>query len=153
MATATQNIGHITQVIGSTFDVEFAEDQLPAIYNAVKIKAEHKGVKVNLTGEVQQQLGGGRVRCVALGSTDGLIRGEECVDTGKPVSVPVGEATLGRVFNVIGEPVDGRGEVKADEIWPIHRKAPDLSTLSDQDRVVRDRHQSGRPAHAVCAWW
>ena len=135
MATATQNIGHITQVIGSTFDVEFAEDQLPAIYNAVKIKAEHKGVKVNLTGEVQQQLGGGRVRCVALGSTDGLIRGEECVDTGKPVSVPVGEATLGRVFNVIGEPVDGRGEVKADEIWPIHRKAPDLSTLSTKTEL------------------
>ena len=135
MATATQNIGHITQVIGSTFDVEFAEDQLPAIYNAVKIKAEHKGVKVNLTGEVQQQLGGGRVRCVALGSTDGLIRGEECVDTGKPVSVPVGEATLGRVFNVIGEPIDGRGEVKADEIWPIHRKSPDLANLSTKTEL------------------
>ncbi|NOZ39476.1 MAG: F0F1 ATP synthase subunit beta [Planctomycetes bacterium] len=135
MATATKNIGHITQVIGSTFDVEFEEDQLPAIYNAVKIESEHKGVKINLTGEVQQQLGGGRVRCVALGSTDGLIRGEECVDTGKPVSVPVGEATLGRVFNVIGEAVDGRGEVKADEIWPIHRNAPDLADLSTKTEL------------------
>jgi len=135
MATATQNIGHITQVIGSTFDVEFEEDQLPAIYNAVKIKSEHKGVKIDLTGEVQQQLGGGRVRCVALGSTDGLIRGEACRDTGKPVSVPVGEATLGRVFNVIGEAVDGRGEVKADEYWPIHRDAPDLADLSTKTEL------------------
>ena len=71
------NIGNITQVIGSTFDAEFDEDQLPAIYNAVKIDSEHKGVKINLTGEVQQHLGGGRVRCVALGSTDGLIRGQD----------------------------------------------------------------------------
>jgi F-type H+-transporting ATPase subunit beta len=96
MATATvnagKNVGHITQVIGSTFDVEFAEDALPAIYNAVKVESEHKGVKINLTGEVQQQLGGGRVRCVALGTTDGLIRGQDCIDTGGPVMVPVGEA-------------------------------------------------------------
>lgn len=135
MATATQNIGHITQVIGSTFDVEFAEDQLPQIYNAVKIEAEQKGVKVNLTGEVQQQLGGGRVRCVALGATDGLVRGQECVDTGSPVSVPVGEATLGRVFNVLGDAVDGRGEVAADEYWPIHRDAPDLDSLSTKTEL------------------
>lgn len=131
MATATtQNIGSITQVIGSTFDVEFPEDQMPAIYNAVKIQAEHKGVKIDLTGEVQQHLGGGRVRCVALGSTDGLIRGQECVDTGGPVSVPVGEATLGRVFNVLGDAVDGRGPVDAEERWPIHREAPELDSLS-----------------------
>ncbi|MDZ4656801.1 MAG: F0F1 ATP synthase subunit beta [Bythopirellula sp.] len=131
MTTATQNkIGHITQVIGSTFDVEFPEDSLPAIYNAVKVVSENKGVKINLTGEVQQQLGGGRVRCVALGSTDGLIRGQECVDTGGPVTVPVGTATLGRVFNVLGEAVDGRGPVDAEERWPIHREAPKLDTLS-----------------------
>ena len=136
MATATaNNIGHITQVIGSTFDVEFEEDQLPAIYNAVKVVSENKGVKINLTGEVQQQLGGGRVRCVALGSTDGLIRGQECVDTGGPVTVPVGKATLGRVFNVIGEAVDGRGPVDAEEHWPIHRNAPDLSALSTKTEL------------------
>ncbi|HEX6963565.1 MAG TPA: F0F1 ATP synthase subunit beta [Lacipirellula sp.] len=138
MATATaagQNIGRITQVIGSTFDVEFAEDQLPAIYNAVKIQAENKGVKVNLTGEVQQQLGGGRVRCVALGSTDGLVRGQECIDTGGPVTVPVGEATLGRVFNVIGDAVDGRGPVNAEERWPIHRDAPPLAELSTKTEL------------------
>jgi F-type H+-transporting ATPase subunit beta len=136
MATATQNnIGHITQVIGSTFDVEFSEDSLPAIYNAVKVQSDNKGVKINLTGEVQQQLGGGRVRCVALGSTDGLVRGQECVDTGGPVSVPVGEATLGRVFNVLGDAVDGRGPVNATERWPIHREAPNLDTLSTKTEL------------------
>jgi F-type H+-transporting ATPase subunit beta len=138
MATATAsgvNIGHITQVIGSTFDVEFEEDKLPAIYNAVKVQSEHKGIKLNLTGEVQQQLGGGRVRCVALGSTDGLIRGQECVDTGGPVSVPVGEATLGRVFNVIGEAVDGRGPVNVTERWPIHRDPPPLANLSTKTEL------------------
>ncbi|MFP6673483.1 MAG: F0F1 ATP synthase subunit beta [Pirellulaceae bacterium] len=130
MSTTTQNIGKITQVIGSTFDVEFPEDQLPPIYNAVKVESEAKGVTLNLTGEIQQHLGGGRVRCVALGSTDGMMRGLDCVDTGAPVSVPVGECTLGRVFNVLGEPIDGRGEVKADEIRPIHREAPQLEELS-----------------------
>jgi len=135
MATVTQHVGHITQIIGSTFDVEFADDELPAIYNAVKIVSEHKGVKIDLTGEVQQQLGGGRVRCVALGSTDGLIRGQECVDTGGPVTVPVGEATLGRVFNVIGDAVDGRGEVNVEERWPIHRDSPPLDTLSTKTEL------------------
>ena len=133
MATATetgQNIGHITQVIGSTFDVEFSEQHLPAIYNAVKIQASHKGIDLDLSGEVQQHLGGGRVRCVALGSTDGMMRGQECIDTGAPVSVPVGEATLGRVFNLLGDPVDGRGAVDAQERWPIHRPAPAVSELS-----------------------
>jgi F-type H+/Na+-transporting ATPase subunit beta len=136
MATATAtNIGRITQVIGSTFDVEFPEDQLPAIFNAVKIQSENKGVKINLVGEVQQQLGGGRVRCVALGSTDGLVRGQECIDTGGPVTVPVGEATLGRVFNVIGDSVDGRGPVNAEERWPIHRDPPLLQDLSTKTEL------------------
>jgi F-type H+-transporting ATPase subunit beta len=135
-ATATgRNAGRITQVIGSTFDVEFDEDKLPAIFNAVRVQSDNKGVKINLTGEVQQQLGGGRVRCVALGSTDGLIRGQECIDTGGPVTVPVGEATLGRVFNVIGEPVDGRGAVNAEERWPIHREAPPLQDLSTKTEL------------------
>ena len=134
-ATASKNIGHITQIIGSTFDVEFAEDSLPAIYNAVKIISDHKGVKINLTGEVQQHLGGGRVRCVALGSTDGLVRGQDCLDTGEPVKVPVGKNTLGRVFNITGDPVDGRGPVEADEYWPIHREPPALSDLSTKTEL------------------
>jgi F-type H+-transporting ATPase subunit beta len=136
MATATAtNIGKITQVIGSTFDVEYQEGHLPAIYNAVKVDTEQKGIKINLTGEVQQHLGGGRVRCVALGSTDGLIRGVDCVDTGAPVSVPVGKATLGRVFNLIGDPIDNRGPVAAEERWPIHRDAPKVTELSTKTEV------------------
>ena len=134
MATASDSsktkIGRVTQVIGSTFDAEFEEDQLPSIYNAVKINSNKKGVEIDLTGEVQQHLGGGRVRCVALGSTDGLIRGEKCVDTGAPVTVPVGEATLGRVFNLLGEPIDERGPVEATEMRPIHRDPPALTDLS-----------------------
>jgi F-type H+-transporting ATPase subunit beta len=132
---STANVGHVTQVIGSTFDVEYAEDRLPAIYNAVTVSSEHKGVKVHLTGEVQQHLGGGRVRCVALGSTDGMVRGQDCIDTGAPVTVPVGPATLGRVFNLIGEPVDGRGPVAAEERWSIHRDAPPLADLSTKTEL------------------
>ena len=130
MSTTTQNVGRITQVIGSTFDAAFDDDSLPAIYNAVKVEGEYKGVSVNLTGEVQSHLGGGRVRCVALGGTDGLMRGQECVDTGAPVSVPVGEETLGRVFNMLGEPIDDRGEVNTQDVWPIHRDPPNVDDLS-----------------------
>jgi F-type H+/Na+-transporting ATPase subunit beta len=135
MSTSTSYIGKITQVIGSTFDVEFPENQLPAIYNAVSIQCEKKGVKIDLTGEIQTHLGGGRVRCVALGSTDGLMRGLDVVDTGKPISVPVGNVTLGRVFNVLGKAIDGRGDVQADEYWPIHRQAPTVSELSTNTEV------------------
>jgi F-type H+-transporting ATPase subunit beta len=130
MATVTQNIGKVTQVIGSTFDAQFPEHSMPSIYNAVKITSNQQGVKLNLTGEVQQHLGGGKVRCVALGSTDGMVRGQDCIDTGSPLSVPVGEATLGRVFNLLGDPVDGRGEIHASERWPIHRDAPQVDVLS-----------------------
>jgi len=132
---AGHNVGRVVQVIGSTFDVEFPEDHLPAIYNAVKITAKHKSVKIDLTGEVQQHLGGGRVRCVALGSTDGLVRGMKCLDTGGPVKVPVGKATLGRVFNLLGEPIDGRGPVQAEEYWPIHREAPEVTELSTRTEI------------------
>ncbi len=133
-ATATHH-GRVTQIIGSTFDVEFSEESMPDIYNAVKIEKETKGVHVKVTGEVQQHLGGGRVRCVALGSTDGMVRGMEVVDTGAPVSVPVGKETLGRVFNLLGEPIDGRGPVNAAENWPIHRDAPKLEDLSSKTEV------------------
>ena len=135
MVTQDQHVGRITQVIGSTFDAEFAEHHLPAIYNAVKIVSNNKGVKLNLTGEVQQHLGGGRVRCVALGSTDGLTRGQDVLDTGASLTVPVGEATLGRVFNLIGEPIDGRGPVETKERWSIHREAPSLEQLSSSTEL------------------
>src|ERR1043166_585494 len=87
--------GRIVQIIGSTFDAEFEEGHLPEIYNALKIEADAKGASIRLPGEVQQHLGGNRVRCVALGSTDGLVRGMNVTDTGKPVTVPVGKETLG----------------------------------------------------------
>ncbi len=134
-SSTAQSVGRITQVIGSTFDAEFPEESLPAIYNAVKVTSEQKGIKIQLTGEVQQHLGGGRVRCVALGSTDGLVRGMDCVDTGSPVSVPVGKETLGRVFNLLGEPVDGRGPVAAKDRWPIHRDAPPVTDLSTKTEL------------------
>jgi F-type H+-transporting ATPase subunit beta len=136
MSTATaSNIGHVTQIIGSTFDVEFAENSLPDIYNAILVNREFKGVKVKVTGEVQQHLGGGRVRCVALGATDGMVRGMEVEDTGSPVSIPVGKETLGRVFNLLGEPIDGRGPITSAERWPIHREAPKLEDLSSKTEV------------------
>ncbi|GIX02074.1 MAG: F0F1 ATP synthase subunit beta [Thermogutta sp.] len=129
------NYGRITQVIGSTFDAEFPEHRLPAIYNAVKVEEEVKGIRINLTGEVQQHLGGGRVRCVALGTTDGLVRGMKCLDTGGPVKVPVGKGILGRVFNLLGEPIDDRGPVEAEDWWPIHREAPPVTELSTKVEV------------------
>ena len=138
MATATApktKIGKVTQVIGSTFDVEFPEGSIPDIYNAVRVDSEEKGVSLHLVGEVQQHLGGGKVRCVALGSTDGLIRGETVTDTGSPVSVPVGPATLGRVFNLLGEPIDNGGAVETEEKWPIHRDAPPVTELSTKTEL------------------
>src|SRR5271168_2803476 len=123
-STEQQKIGRIVQVIGSTFDAEFEEGHLPEIYNAIKVEAEQRGVALKLTGEVQQHLGGNRVRCVALGTTDGLVRGMKVADTGAPVTVPVGKETLGRVFNLLGEPIDGRGPVNAAEYRPIHRDPP-----------------------------
>ncbi len=141
MITATdhqangQHTGRIVQVIGSTFDAEFAEGHLPEIYNALRIDTNYKGVDIHLTGEVQQQLGGNRVRCVALGTTDGLVRGMQVVDTGKPVSVPVGKETLGRVFNLLGEPIDGRGPVSAQEYRPIHREPPSFAELSPKTEL------------------
>ena len=135
MTTATGNIGHVTQIIGSTFDAEFDGAHLPGIYNAVKIETEIKGLKIKVTGEVQQHLGGGRVRCVALGSTDGRVRGMDVLDTGGPVTVPVGKGTLGRVFNVLGDPIDGRGEVQHEERWSIHRDPPKLEDLSSKTEL------------------
>jgi F-type H+-transporting ATPase subunit beta len=130
-----QKIGSIVQVIGSTFDVEFEEGQLPAIYNALKIDEEFKGTKLKVTGEVQQQLGGNRVRAVALGSTDGLYRGMKVLDTGSPVRVPVGPETLGRVFNLLGEPIDGRGPVDVKGSRPIHREPPPFDELSSKTEL------------------
>lgn len=130
-----QNVGRVTQVIGSTFDAEFAEGRLPAIYNALYVEKKTGNGVSRLVGEVQQHLGGGRVRCVALGNADGLVRGMECVDTGAPVSVPVGNETLGRVFNLLGEPIDKAGPVDAKEYRPIHQPAPKVAELSTNTEI------------------
>jgi F-type H+-transporting ATPase subunit beta len=127
--------GKITQVIGSTFDAQFPEDELPRIYNALEVMIERGDRKDRLVGEVQQHLGGGQVRAVALGSTDGMVRGQATTDLGGPVSVPVGEACLGRVFNVIGETVDKLGPTKATERWPIHRLPPVFEDLEPKTEV------------------
>jgi F-type H+-transporting ATPase subunit beta len=128
-------VGEIIQVIGSTFDAEFPEGHLPEIYNALRVETDYKGVVIRLVGEVQQHLGGNRVRCVALGSTDGLVRGMKTTDTGKPVQVPVGKGTLGRVFNLLGEPIDGRGPVEASEYRSIHRDPPSFAELSPKTEL------------------
>ncbi len=128
--------GTISQVIGSTFDVQFAESELPDIYNAVKIAWEQDGHAMNLTGEVQQHLGGGKVRAVALGSTDGLRRGMECVDQGEPVTVPVGDKVLGRVFNLLGEPIDNRSAPEGVQRKPIHASPPPFDTLNPKTEIM-----------------
>ena len=129
--------GTITQVIGSTFDAQFDEDKLPAIYNAVKVTSNENGIVLDLTGEVQQHLGGGRVRAVALGSTDGLRRGLPCLDLGSPVTVPVGEQALGRVFNLLGEPIDRAGPLPAGgKRSAIHKAPPEFGQLNPKTEVL-----------------
>jgi len=130
------NIGYITRIIGPVVDVKFPEGKMPAIYNALTIKGTNEaGQEVSVTCEVQQLLGDNQVRTVSMSSTDGMIRGMEAVDTGGPISVPVGKVTLGRIFNVLGEPVDNRGPVNSEERFPIHRPAPKLTDLETKPSV------------------
>jgi len=128
------NYGKVTQVIGSTLDAQFPEEGLPSIYNALQVDVETTVLgETNIETlwcEVAQHLGGGRVRAVALGSTDGLQRGAKIVDTGGPITVPVGEQTLGRVFNLVGETIDDRGPIEVTERRPIHKEPPPLKSLS-----------------------
>ncbi|UCF81347.1 MAG: F0F1 ATP synthase subunit beta [Acidobacteriota bacterium] len=118
-----ENIGKVIQIIGPAVDVEF-DEILPEIYNAIRVEDEAGGEKREVVLEVAQHLGENRARCVALQPTEGLVRGMRAVDTGAPISVPVGEETLGRIINVLGQPVDEGGPVKADETLPIHRHPP-----------------------------
>ena len=128
--------GTISQVIGSTFDVQFPEDKLPGIYNAVEIKAKTPFGDLDLIGEVASHLGGGKVRAVALGSTDGLSRGMTCTDTGGPVSVPVGEPVLGRVFNLLGKAIDKKPDLVGGKRMPIHRQPPEFSELNPNTEIL-----------------
>jgi len=131
----SENIGKVVQVIGSTLDAEFSEGQLPAIYNALILETDVMGEKKKLVSEVQQHLGGNRIRAVALDSTDGISRGTEIIDTGAPISVPVGEETLGRVFNLLGEPVDNAGPVDVKERRSIHQEAPKFDQLEPKAEI------------------
>ena len=128
--------GKVSQVIGSTFDAEFPDDDLPEIYNALKIQSDDGEVKMDLTGEVQQHLGGGQIRAVALGSTDGLRRGMDVVDTDGPVTVPVGEAVLGRVFNLLGATIDHKDELVEVERRAIHRDPPEFASLNPKTEIL-----------------
>jgi len=130
-----ENVGTVVQVIGATFDAEFEEGHLPEIYNAVKLDLDFGGKRSILTGEVQQHLGNNRVRAVALGSTDGLVRGTRLVDTGAPISVPVGKETLGRVFNLLGDPIDEGSKIDVKERRPIHAPAPKFEDIEARVEV------------------
>src|SRR5271156_5175757 len=132
MAEKYKATGHIVQVIGPVLDIQFESGHLPSIYNAVQITSEgfNIPVPIDVVAEVQQHLGEGRVRAVAMEPTEGLVRGMKAYDTGAGITVPVGRATLGRVMNVLGKPVDQLGPVKSDKHYAIHRPAPSLEDQS-----------------------
>lgn len=133
------NLGHIVQIIGPVVDVEFPKDKVPEIYNALTIELPNNQTTQqpnNLTLEVQSHLGEGWVRAVAMGSTDGLQRGMEVTNTGEPISVPVGESVLGRVLNVTGQAIDGKGEVKSQKRYPIHRQAPAFTDQETEAQIL-----------------
>ena len=122
--------GTVVQVIGAVIDVEFSKEELPKIYDALVVK------EADLILEVQQQLGDGVVRTIAMGITEGLKRGAEAENTGEPVTVPVGEKTLGRILNVLGKPIDGKGEVGEKERMPIHRNCLLYTSPSPRDTIL-----------------
>ena len=128
--------GKVTQIIGPVIDAEFPSGKLPRIYNSLTVEGKNSaGETIKITCEVQQLLGDNQVRAVSMSGTDGLIRGMSVTDSGSPISVPVGKETLGRIFNVLGEPVDQRGEVGNKEFSPIHRPAPKLTDLETKPQV------------------
>src|SRR5204863_5120295 len=131
-AAAATNVGRVVQVIGPVIDVEFEPERLPELYNALVV--EQPGVR--LVAEVQQHIGRNQVRAVAMSSTDGIVRGMAAADTGQPITVPVGKAALGRILNVLGEPVDEGDPIPASaERWPIHRETPKFVDLEPKTEV------------------
>ncbi|MCE1754769.1 F0F1 ATP synthase subunit beta, partial [Enterobacter hormaechei] len=124
--------GKIIQVIGAVVDVEFPQDTVPKVYDALEVQ----NGEAKLVLEVQQQLGGGVVRCIAMGTSDGLSRGLSVTDLGHPIEVPVGKATLGRIMNVLGEPIDMKGDIGEEERWAIHRPAPSYEELSNSQELL-----------------
>src|ERR1041385_8427056 len=138
MATAAkQSVGKVVQIIGNVLDVEFESEQLPEIYNALEIRTKSEsGDPIRMVAEVQQHIGRNQVRAVGMSSTDGVVRGMDVTDLGAPISVPVGAPALGRILNVLGEPVDNGAAIPASaERWPIHRKRPDFVALEPKTEV------------------
>ncbi|HCG98631.1 MAG TPA: F0F1 ATP synthase subunit beta, partial [Actinobacteria bacterium] len=129
-------VGKIVQIIGVVLDAEFDASELPPIYNALKISAETPNGTVEVIAEVQQHLEGNKVRAVAMSSTDGLVRGMDVLDTGSPITVPVGDGTLGRILNVLGQPIDTDTPVPASERYPIHRKPPEFDQLKPTAEIL-----------------
>ncbi len=130
---AEKNVGKITQIIGAVLDIKFSEGKLPEINDAITIATKDGG---ELTVEVSQHLGDDTVKCIAMGPTDGLVRGMEAVATGAPITVPVGENTLGRMFNVLGQPIDNKPASECKEHFPIHRKAPEFSEQATDTEIL-----------------
>ena len=128
-----ENIGKVVQIIGPVIDVRFSDDNLPNLHNAIKIE---KGDGTYLTVEVAQHVGDDVVRTISMGATDGFVRGAKAIDTGSPISVPVGDAVLGRMFNVLGDPIDGLGEVVTDKHMPIHRNAPSFDEQKTSAEIL-----------------
>lgn len=128
-----ENIGKVVQIIGPVIDVRFSGDNLPNLHNAIKIE---KGDGTYLTVEVAQHVGDDVVRTISMGATDGFVRGAKAIDTGSPISVPVGDAVLGRMFNVLGDPIDGLGEVVTDKYMPIHRNAPSFDEQKTSAEIL-----------------
>ena len=126
--------GFIVQIIGAVVDIEFPQNAVPQVYDALKVVSEGQGQGLVL--EVQQQIGGGVVRCITMGSSDGLRRGLEVVNSGKSIQVPVGTATLGRIMNVLGEPIDEKGPIGEEECWSIHREAPSYEDQSNSTELL-----------------
>lgn len=136
METTNNNIGKVIQVLGPVIDIEFKNAELPPIFTAVKLTNPFINDKEwNLILEVAQQLGGGRVRCIAMDSTDGVKRGQDALNTGEGITIPVGQEALGRLMNVVGEPIDEAGPIKAEDRWPIHRPAPEFVEQSTKLEV------------------
>ena len=137
MADNGTNVGTVEQVTGVVIDVVFP-DHIPEIFTALRIEVppEESRTELNLICEVQQHLGDDRVRAIAMDATDGLRRGDKVIDTGGPITVPVGKETLGRIFNLLGEPIDEGGEVHTEERWPIHRRAPEVEDLAPSQEIL-----------------
>ncbi len=133
-----QHKGKVLQVVGPVIDVQFKSGQVPSIYNAIRVTSQgfDTPVPIDITLEVAHHLGEGLVKCVSMQPTDGVVRGMTAIDLGQPISVPVGEQTLGRVLNVLGEPVDGQGKVKAEKRYPIHRSAPNFEDQSTETEML-----------------